>query len=171
MMRDCCRKLTAGGALSGSTRVLFQWADGPASVQDTPQRSRRCGYCAAAGMRVWQYTGGQTSADSFILHFPRVLMGIKPTDEFGAWGGRGFCYVTGPLGAPGGLGLAVAVRPERTIDSRLSKVAIAGPSEITTMLGPREAVGRMWPGAFSPLLPTIQALGESWIASYSSCRF
>src|SRR5438128_1558270 len=86
--------------------------------------------------RLDEYTGGETSADSFILHFPRVLTGIKPTDEFDAWGGHGSYYVTGPLGAPGGLGLAVAFRRERAIDSRLSKVAIAGPSEITTVLEP-----------------------------------
>jgi hypothetical protein len=54
-----------------------------------------------------EYTGGEASADSFILHFPRVLAGINPTDEFDAWGGRGSYSVTDPLGAPGGLGLAV----------------------------------------------------------------
>jgi methionine synthase II (cobalamin-independent) len=33
-----------------------------------------------------EYTGGETSADSFILHFPRLLTGIKPTDQLDAWG-------------------------------------------------------------------------------------
>jgi methionine synthase II (cobalamin-independent) len=35
------------------------------------------------------YAGGETSADSFILHLPRLLTGIEPTDQLDAWGGRG----------------------------------------------------------------------------------
>jgi len=33
-----------------------------------------------------EYTGGETSADSFILHLPRFLTGIEPTDPLDAWG-------------------------------------------------------------------------------------
>ena len=92
-----------------------------------------------------EYTGGETSADSFILHMPRFLIGIEPTDQRDAWGGRGSYAVIGSLGAPNGLGVAAAFRRERTIEPRLAKVTIPGPSEITTMLEPREAVRRAWP--------------------------
>ena len=37
-----------------------------------------------------EYTGGETSADSFILHFPRVLSGIEPTENRKAWDNRNF---------------------------------------------------------------------------------
>src|SRR5438445_10150811 len=80
-----------------------------------------------------EYTGGETSADSFILHFPRFLTGIAPTDRREAWGGRGSYAVIGSLDAPRGLGIAAAFRRERTIEPRLAKVTIPGPSEITTM--------------------------------------
>ena len=33
-----------------------------------------------------EYTGGETSADSFVLHLPRFLTGIEPTDPLDAWG-------------------------------------------------------------------------------------
>src|ERR1700694_3238234 len=71
-----------------------------------------------------EYTGGETSADSFILHFPRFLTGIERTARLDAWGGRGSYSMTGPLGAPGGLGVAAAFRRERAIDSRVTKVTI-----------------------------------------------
>jgi 5-methyltetrahydropteroyltriglutamate--homocysteine methyltransferase len=91
------------------------------------------------------YTGGETSADSFILHFPRSLTGIESTDQREAWGGRGSYALIGSVDAPGGLGIATAFRRERAIEPRLTKVTIPGPSEITTMLEPREAVRRAWP--------------------------
>src|ERR1700694_5678104 len=46
------------------------------------------------------YTGGETSADSFILHFPRFLTGIALTYQRDAWGGRGSYAVIGSLDAP-----------------------------------------------------------------------
>src|SRR6266851_10135914 len=55
-----------------------------------------------------EYTGGETSADSFILHLPRLLPGVEPTDQLDAWGGRGSYAVIGSLGAPNGLGIATA---------------------------------------------------------------
>ena len=73
-----------------------------------------------------EYTGGETSADSFILHLPRLLTGIEPTDQLDAWGGRGSYFITGPLGAPRGLGVAAAFRRERAIDSRVTNITIPG---------------------------------------------
>ena len=81
-----------------------------------------------------EYTGGETSADSFILHFPRVLSGIEPTENHKAWDDRGSYRVVGPLGAPNGLGIAAAFARERAIDPAIQKVTIPGPSEITMMI-------------------------------------
>src|SRR5258708_30192903 len=97
--------------------------------------------------------GGETSADSFILHLPRLLTGVEPTDQLDAWGGRGSYSITGPLGAPRGLGVAAAFRRERAIDSRVTKVTIPGPSEITTILQPRAPRRRPSPVG-SCLFPT-----------------
>jgi 5-methyltetrahydropteroyltriglutamate--homocysteine methyltransferase len=105
-----------------------------------------------------EYTGGETSADSFILHFPRFLTGIEPTDQRDAWDGRGSYAVVGPLGARNGLGIAAAFRRERTIEPRLAKVTIPGPSEITTMLEPREAVQRAWPAVIDLIRAEIRQL-------------
>jgi 5-methyltetrahydropteroyltriglutamate--homocysteine methyltransferase len=105
-----------------------------------------------------EYTGGETSADSFILHFPKLLTGIEPTDRRDAWDGRGTYALTGPLGAPGGLGVAAAFRRERAIDPGLAKVTIPGPSEITTMLEPRDAVRRAWPVAVDLIRAEIRQL-------------
>jgi methionine synthase II (cobalamin-independent) len=69
-------------------------------------------------------TSGETSADSFILHMPRFLIGIESTDQRDAWGGRGSYAVIGSFGAPIGLGIAAAFRRERTIEPLLAKVTI-----------------------------------------------
>jgi 5-methyltetrahydropteroyltriglutamate--homocysteine methyltransferase len=105
-----------------------------------------------------EYTGGETSADSFILHFPRLLTGIEPTDQLDAWGGRGSYSITGPLGAPRGLGVAAAFRRERAIDPLVKKVTVPGPSEITTMLEPREAGQRAWPTVVDLIRAEIREL-------------
>ena len=55
-----------------------------------------------------EITGGETSADSFILHFPRVLSGVARSENTAAWAGRGTFRIVGPLGAPDGLGIASA---------------------------------------------------------------
>src|SRR5438132_949361 len=55
-----------------------------------------------------EYTGGETWADNFILHFPKLLTGLAPTSNRGAWDGRGTYEVVGPLRAPHGLGVASA---------------------------------------------------------------
>jgi methionine synthase II (cobalamin-independent) len=86
-----------------------------------------------------QITGGETSSDNFILHFPRMLSGIVPSENVTAWDGRGMFEIVGTLGAPHGLGIAEAFARERRIDPRLEKVKTPGPSEITIMLEPREA--------------------------------
>ena len=81
-----------------------------------------------------QITGGETSADSFILHFPRVLSGIEATDNRKAWDDRGTYRMVGPLGAPQGLGIASAYQRERTLNPAIQKVTIPGPSEIIMMI-------------------------------------
>src|SRR5258708_39977999 len=53
-----------------------------------------------------EYTGGETSADSFILHMPGFLSGIALTDKRDAWGGRWSYSGSGPIGGPNGLGMA-----------------------------------------------------------------
>ncbi len=80
-----------------------------------------------------EITGGETSADSFILHFPRLLSlgSCRPrTPRF---------RITAPVCAPVGLGIAASFVRERSIYPDLQKVTIPGPPEITTMLEPREA--------------------------------
>jgi 5-methyltetrahydropteroyltriglutamate--homocysteine methyltransferase len=81
-----------------------------------------------------EYTGGETSADSFILHFPRVLSGIEPTENRKAWDNRGTYRLVRPLGAPQGLGIASAYQRERALDPAIQKVTIPGPSEIIMMI-------------------------------------
>src|SRR5262245_9633513 len=68
-----------------------------------------------------QHTGGETSADSFILHLPRQLSGIEPTENRQAWDQRGTYRLVGPLGAPQGLGMAHAYQRERAIDPAINK--------------------------------------------------
>ncbi len=90
------------------------------------QQQRACG--------LDEYTGGETSADSFILHFPRVLSGIEPTENRKAWDNRGTYRLVGRLGAPQGLGIASAYQRERALDPAIQKVTIPGPSEIIMMI-------------------------------------
>ena len=100
-------------------------------------QQRQCG--------VDQITGGETSADSFILHFPRLLSGIIPSPNVTARDGRGTYTLVGAIEAPRGLGVADAFARERRIDSHLEKVTIPGPSEITMLMEPQETarmVGR-----------------------------
>jgi 5-methyltetrahydropteroyltriglutamate--homocysteine methyltransferase len=104
-----------------------------------------------------EYTGGETSADSFILHFPRVLAGIAPTEDRQAWDGRGAYRVVGPLSAPSGLGIAAAYRREQAIDPTIAKVTIPGPSEITMMIVPEDARRALWPAAIDLIRAEIQA--------------
>lgn len=81
-----------------------------------------------------EYTGGETSADTFILHFPNYLTGIEQTDNVAAWDGRGEYRLQGELDAPHGLGIAAAFRREKAVDPELGKVTIPGPSEILMMI-------------------------------------
>ena len=86
-----------------------------------------------------EYTGGETSADSFILHFPKYFTGIERTDNEDAWDGRGEYLIVGELDAPAGLGIATAFRREKKLDPALQKVTIPGPSEILMMIGSEAA--------------------------------
>lgn len=96
-----------------------------------------------------EYTGGETWADSFVLHFPGVLTGLSRTTDCNAWDGRGSYECIGPLSAPLGLGIASAYRRERAIAPSISKVNIPGPSEITMMVVPRESRRMLWNDAIS----------------------
>ena len=107
-----------------------------------------------------EITGGETSADSFILHFPHLLSGIAPSENTAAWDGRGTFQITGPIGAPDGLGIAAAFERERSIYQDLPKVTIPGPSEITTMLETREAARGVWPLVIELIRTEIRALIE-----------
>lgn len=106
-----------------------------------------------------QITGGETSADTFILQFPRYLAGISPTDNHAAWGGRGSYVATGPLQAPHGLGIAAAYRRERAIAPEIDKVTIPGPSEITMMVETNSETDRpaLWSQAIEMIRAEIQA--------------
>lgn len=77
-----------------------------------------------------EYTGGETSADTFILHFPAGFTGLERTEDRAAWGGRGTYRVIGPVDAPQGLGIAAAYARERALDPAIEKVTIPGPSEL-----------------------------------------
>ena len=103
-----------------------------------------------------EYTGGETWADSFILHFPKLLTGIAPTADTAAWDGRGNYQSTGPLGAPNGLGIAAAYHRERSIAPGISKVNIPGPSEITMMIEPKETRVALWTEAMALLRAEMQ---------------
>jgi methionine synthase II (cobalamin-independent) len=100
-------------------------------------QQRQCG--------VDQITGGETSADSFILHFPRLLSGIVRSANSAARDGRGTYTLIGRIDAPRGLGVAEAFARERRIDPYLEKVTIPGPSEITMLIEPRETARAAWP--------------------------
>jgi len=104
-----------------------------------------------------EYTGGETWADSFILHFPKLLAGITPTSHQAAWDGRGTYQVVGPLHAPHGLGIAAAYRREKTLAPGIAKVNIPGPSEITMMIEPQEAAVALWPDAIALIRNEVEA--------------
>lgn len=110
-----------------------------------------------------EYTGGETWADSFILHFPKLLAGIAPTPNHTAWDGRGTYEVVGPLTAPHGLGVAAAYRRERAIASGISKVNIPGPSEITMMIDPKEARRALQPDAVALIRAEMAACIEAGV--------
>jgi methionine synthase II (cobalamin-independent) len=90
-----------------------------------------------------EYTGGETSADTFILHFPNWFSGLEPLDPT-AWDGRGTYRVTGSFDAPQGLGTARAYRREKGIDATITKVTIPGPSEITMLIEPEAERLALW---------------------------
>jgi methionine synthase II (cobalamin-independent) len=121
---------------------------------------------AAAGVAIDQqrslgldvYTGGETSADSFVLHFARRLAGVRPTSNVRAWDGRGTYRVVGTIGAPRGLGIAEAFRREHELAPELFKVTLPGPSELTTQLEPPEARRGTWPAVIGLLRAEIAEL-------------
>jgi methionine synthase II (cobalamin-independent) len=90
-----------------------------------------------------EYTGGETSADTFILHFPHWFSGLEPLDPE-AWDGRGTYRVTGSFSAPQGLGIARAYRREKGIDAAITKVTIPGPSELTMLIEPEAERPALW---------------------------
>lgn len=104
-----------------------------------------------------EYTGGETAADTFILHFPRCLAGVEPTANTEAWGGRGTYRVVGPITAPQGLGIAAAYQREQAIDPAITKVTLPGPSEITMRIEPEEARHAIWPAVIDLIRAEIQA--------------
>jgi 5-methyltetrahydropteroyltriglutamate--homocysteine methyltransferase len=121
------------GELSGgATEALLTDVAAVAIAQQ-----RQCG--------VDQITGGETSADTFILHFPSLLSGIVRSPNTTAWDGRGTHTLVGPIDAPHGLGVANAFARERRIDPHLEKVTIPGPSEITMLVEPQETARGAWP--------------------------
>lgn len=103
-----------------------------------------------------EYTGGETSADTFILHFPTCLTGIEPTADREAWGNRGTYRVVGPIGAPNGLGIAAAFRRERSLDAKITKVTLPGPSEITMRIEPEEEQRAIWPAIIDLIRTEVQ---------------
>ena len=121
-----------GELSSGAAEALLTHIAAVAIAQQ-----RECG--------VDQITGGETSTDSFILHFPRLLSGIVPSSNITAWDGRGTYTLVGAIEAPRGLGIADAFARERRIDLDLEKVTIPGPSEITMLIEPRETARAVWP--------------------------
>lgn len=104
-----------------------------------------------------EYTGGETSADTFILHFPTCLTGIEPTEDREAWGNRGTYRVVGPIGAPHGLGIAAAFQRERALDAKITKVTLPGPSEITMRIEPLEEQRAIWPAVIDLIRTEMQA--------------
>jgi len=104
------------------------------------------------------YTGGETSADSFVLHFAQRLAGVQATPRVDAWGGRGSYRVVAEVSAPHSLGIAAAFRRERTIAPELSKVTVPGPSEVTTQLEPPAVRQASWPAAVELIRAEMRAL-------------
>jgi 5-methyltetrahydropteroyltriglutamate--homocysteine methyltransferase len=121
-----------GNLSGGAAEALLTDAAAVAIAQQ-----RQCG--------VNEITGGETSADSFILHFPRLLSGIVRSPNVTAWDERGTYTLVGPIDAPRGLGVADAFARERRIDPHLGKVTIPGPSEITMLIEPRQSARPAWP--------------------------
>ena len=107
-----------------------------------------------------EYTGGETAADTFILHFPACLTGIEPTADREAWGNRGAYRVVGPLAAPNGLGIATAFQRERALDANITKVTLPGPSEITMRIEPVEERRATWPAVIALIRTEMQACIE-----------
>ncbi len=111
-----------------------------------------------------QYTGGETAADTFILHFPACLSGVARTDDQDAWDGRGTYAVVGPIDAPEGLGIAAAYAREHALDSTIDKVTFPGPSEITMRIEPQAAREAIWPNVVQLIRREMQgciALGAT----------
>lgn len=128
--------------------ALQAYHQGQLSVTETESLLQRVAAIAIAeqcACGLHEYTGGETSADTFILHFPGCLTGVERTADTQAWGGRGTYRVVGPIAAPNGLGIAAAYQRERAIDSHIHKVTLPGPSEITMRIEPEEARQAIWP--------------------------
>ena len=121
----------AGDLSSSDVETLLNDA---ASVAITQQKN--CG--------LDEYTGGETSADMFILHFPNYFSGIERTNNVEAWDGRGEYRLVGDLDAPNGLGIASAFRREKALDHTLNKVTIPGPSEILMMIDTSDKHNEVW---------------------------
>jgi methionine synthase II (cobalamin-independent) len=79
------------------------------------------------GLALDVYTGGETSTDSFVLHFARRLSGVRPSSDPEAWDGRGAYEVVDTIAAPRGLGIAEAFRREQVLAPELFKVTLPGP--------------------------------------------
>lgn len=105
---------------------------------------------------IHEYTGGETSADTFILHFPACLTGVEATADREAWGNRGTYRVIGTIGAPNGLGIAAAFQRERALDANITKVTLPGPSEITMRIEPIEARRATWPAVIDLIRAEMQ---------------
>ena len=129
----------------------------PAEAEPLLQRVAAVAIAEQCACGLHEYTGGETSADNFILHFPACLTGVERTENSEAWGGRGTYRVVGPLGAPHGLGIATAFQRERAIDSQIDKVTIPGPSEITMRIEPEAERRAIWPAVIALIRAEIQA--------------
>jgi methionine synthase II (cobalamin-independent) len=110
------------------------------------------------GLDLDVYTGGETSADTFVLHFARRLSGVRPSSNPEAWDGRGAYEVVDTIAAPRGLGIAEAFRRERGLAPELFKVTLPGPSELTTQLQPADARRGCWPAIMGLLRAEIAEL-------------
>ena len=138
---------------------MEQYHQGKLASEEAETLLRKVAALAIAqqqGCGLDEYTGGETWADTFIFHFPKLLTGIAPTADTAAWDGHGSFYSTGPLEAPNGLGVAAAYRQERSIAPGISKVNIPGPSEITMMIEPKETRIALWPEAIALIRAEMQ---------------
>src|SRR5262249_16699281 len=123
---------------------------------------RRCerGHHATAGLWSGRDHGWGNVGRQLHPAFSASLYGIAPSENTAAWDGRGTFRITGPIGAPDGLGIAAAFERERSIYPDLQKVTIPGPSEITTMLEPREAARAAWPTVVELIRAELRTLIE-----------